>query len=385
MTPGVKAFTCSEIFDGHKRHEEAALLVEAGRVVDICRADALAADIPCQELGSGLVVPGLVDLQVNGGGGVMLNNAPAPETVEAICRAHARCGTTSLLPTLVTDTPEVTNTAISAVERCLANSVPGVLGMHLEGPHLSVARKGAHDPNLIRPMSERDAAALEKLTATFSTLFLTVAPESVSNAQISRLATAGAVVSLGHSDCSSVTAVEAAKSGASVATHLFNAMSPLGSREPGLVGAVLGCGELSAGLIADGFHVDIATIRIAMRAKAGPGRIFLVSDAMATIDSDIDGFDLNGRRILRRGGRLTLSDGTLAGADIDLLSAVRVMVEQVALDADEALRMASLYPAQLIGRSAEVGNLKQGTCADFLLLDGSLQLKSVWQRGELVN
>ncbi len=381
MTPDTVAYSCADIFDGHQRHKDAALLVRDGRVVEVCKTSSLPPGVERKYLGGGLIAPGLVDLQVNGGGGVMLNNEPTPETVGKVCDAHARQGTTSLLPTVITDTPERTRAAVSAVQQCVEKGQPGILGIHLEGPHLSVARKGAHDPALIRPMTDDDAAFLERLAKSILTLFLTVAPESVTNAQITRLTAAGAVLSLGHTNCDFDTATEAARGGAKSATHLFNAMSQLGSREPGLVGAVLASGEFSAGLIADGFHADPATIGIALRSKTGPGKIFLVSDAMATIGSDIRSFELNGRRIYRKSGRLTLSDGTLAGADIDLMSAVRYMVNVIGIDPDEAIRMASLYPAQLVGRSTEVGALSPGSFADFIHLNASLDAESVWRRG----
>ena len=376
------AYTGAEIFDGLGRHQNTALVVRVGRNVDICHDTNLPLDIERQELDGGLLAPGLVDLQVNGGGGVMFNNAPAAETISTICEAHGRRGTTSLLPTLVSDTVKNTQAAIAAAREAIASNVPGMAGLHLEGPHLSITRKGAHDPALIRPMTEKDCRAMEELAAEIPSLLLTVAPESASPMQIGRLKAAGAVVSLGHTDCSFETAVKAAQSGAACATHLFNAMSQLGSREPGLVGAVLETGAMHAGVIADGFHSDAASIRIALRAKSGPGRIFLVSDSMATIGSEITEFTLNGRRILRSKGRLTLPDGKLAGADIDLISAVRFMVSRVGLEVDEALRMATFYPAQLLGRSAEIGTLRPNSRADFVHLNDDLQVIGVWRDGQ---
>jgi N-acetylglucosamine-6-phosphate deacetylase len=370
-----KAYLGADIFDGHDRHQGCALLIDAGRVAAIQPEADLPAGIERVALAGGLIAPGFVDLQVNGGGGVMLNNAPSVETIRTICKGHATGGTTALLPTLITDTPEITRAAIAATREALAEGVPGLLGLHLEGPHLSLARKGAHDPALIRPMEEADLRALEDLAAALPTLLVTVAPESVRPEQIARLARAGATVSIGHSDCGYASAVAAADSGARMVTHLFNAMSQLGNREPGVVGAALETPALWAGLIADGFHVDPAAIRVALRAKRAPGRIFLVSDSMATTGTDLDEFTLNGRRILRRGGRLTLEDGTLAGADLDLASAVRFMVGTIGLPVDEALRMATAYPAQLIGRDSEIGTLTPGGRADFVWLDDALNVQ----------
>ncbi|GKY87375.1 N-acetylglucosamine-6-phosphate deacetylase [Sinisalibacter aestuarii] len=374
------AYLGAEIFDGHVRHHNAALLVADGRVAAIMPEDDLPAGAERIALDGGLIAPGFVDLQVNGGGGVMLNNAPTADTIRTICEGHVTGGTTSILPTLITDAPEITRAAIAATRAALAEGVPGLAGLHLEGPHLSLARKGAHDPALIRPMDEDDLTALEALAAELPTLLVTVAPESVRPEQIARLARAGATVSLGHTDCSYAAATEATASGARMATHLFNAMSQFTGREPGLVGAVLDTGALWAGLIADGFHVSPASIRVALAAKQGPGRIFLVSDSMATTGTALDEFTLNGRRILRRGGRLTLEDGTLAGADLDLAGAVRFMAGTIGLDPLDALRMATLHPAQAIGRDGEIGTLTPGSHADFVHLDDALRVQKTWRR-----
>lgn len=384
MSAGMTAYTCAAIFDGQRHHRNAALVVDGRIVSEIRHESSLPPEVERIDLGDGLIVPGFVDLQVNGGGGFMLNEDPTVETITKISNAHALRGTTSILPTLITDTPANVQAAAEAVKDCIGCGVPGVLGLHLEGPHLSIARKGAHDASLIRVMTETDQENLEDLASSLPTLLVTLAPESVTNAQISVLSDAGAIVSLGHSDCSALVAAGAVQAGASMVTHLFNAMSQLGSREPGLVGAALATEEVSAGLIADGFHVDPVTIGIALRAKNGPGKIFLVSDAMASIGSKIEEFQLNGRKIFRRDGRLTLEDGTLAGADIDLLSSVRYLVRTVGIALDEAIRMATLYPAQVINRSSEIGTLRNGSLADFLLLDRDLNLQKTWRGGALL-
>jgi N-acetylglucosamine-6-phosphate deacetylase len=314
----------------------------------------------------------------------MFNDRPDLETIRTICRAHAPFGTTALLPTLITDTPEITAAAIAAGVEAARENIPGFLGLHLEGPHLSVARKGAHDPALIRPMSAADQAALIAARARLPVLLTTVAPETVAAWQIANLTAGGVVVSLGHSDAGYALAATAAEAGASMVTHLFNAMSQIGNREPGLVGAALDTGALSCGLIADGIHVDPATIGIALRAKNGPSRIFLVTDAMATIGADMTSFTLNGRIIRRENGRLTLEDGTLAGADLDMISAVRFMHRTIGLELGEALRMAGLYPAESIGQGERHGRLSPGARADIVHLSGTLVVRSVWIGGEKV-
>lgn len=377
------ALTAARIFDGDGWHDDAALVVRDGLVEAILPVGSLSADLPRTDAGA-MLAPGFVDLQVNGGGGVMLNDHPDVPTIRTICAAHAPFGTTALLPTLITDTPAITAAACAAGEQAARQAVPGFLGLHLEGPHLSLARKGAHDPKLIRPMTKDDLAALVAARKTMPVLLTTVAPESVYPQQVAALAQAGIVVSLGHSDTSAATARAYGQAGASVVTHLFNAMSQIGNREPGLAGATLDTQSLSAGLIADGIHVDPTTIGIAIRAKRGPGKIFLVTDAMATIGTDMTSFTLNGRTIHRRDGRLTLADGTLAGADLDMISAVRFMHRTIGLDLAEALRMASLYPAEAAGQAHRLGRLARGTAADIVALSDTLDVNGVWIGGRRV-
>lgn len=379
--PAGGALVGARIFDGEAWHEDKALLVGAdGRVTGIVDAGAVPAGLARTPLDGGMLVPGFVDLQVNGGGGVLLNDHPDREGIATICAAHARFGTTALLATLITDTPEITVKTLEA-GAAAAGRVPGFLGLHMEGPHLSVERKGAHDPKLIRPMGEADFARLAAAARTMPVLLTTVAPETVGADQIRRLTQAGVIVSLGHSNAPCAMARAAAEAGASMVTHLFNAMSPLGHRDPGMVGNALDCGSLHAGLIGDGIHVDPVAIGIALRAKRQPGHIFLVTDAMATIGTDLASFTLNGRTVYRRGGRLELADGTLAGADIDMIASVRFMHRAVGVPLEEALRMASLYPARAIGRHADLGHLRTGATASAVHLSDGLEILDVWIGG----
>ena len=375
------ALTGARIFDGDLWHEDSALLIADGKVAAIAPLRDVPSDARAVPMDGLSLVPGFIDLQVNGGGGVLLNEQPDVEGIRTICAAHARFGTTGLLPTLITDTVEVTTRTIAAGLAARQAQVPGFLGLHLEGPHLSVARKGAHDPNLIRPMEDADLARTVEARKGLDALLMTLAPENATSDQIAALHAAGVTVSLGHSDCSYRTAAAAVSAGASMMTHLFNAMSPLGHREPGMVGAALDLGHVNAGLIADGFHVDPASIGVALRAKRGPGRIFLVTDAMSTIGTAMTRFFLNGREIFREGGRLTLADGTLAGADIDMASCIRFMRDHAGIDLEEALRMASLYPAEAIGMTGRKGRLTHGHDADFAVIDGDVNVISTWIAG----
>ena len=370
-----QVFTGADVFDGTVLHTRAALVVEDGAVLAIVPQD----EAPLGNaihLGGGVLAPGLIDLQVNGGGGRMVDGTVDPAALAAICAAHLRLGVTGLLPTLITDTPAATAQVVAA--GIAAIGTPGFLGLHLEGPHLDPRRQGAHDPALIRPMTEGDLNALCAAAKALPSLMVTVAPAAVTPGQIARLRSAGAVVSLGHSDATLAEAQAAIDAGANCATHLFNAMSQLGNREPGLVGALLGS-TIPAGLIADGIHVAPQTLRVALAAR--PTGLFLVSDAMSVAGTDLTEFHLGGRRILRRAGRLTLDDGTLAGADLSLPQAIGVMVQRVGLAPQRALAMATSIPALVIGMQHRVGHLVPGRVADMVHLNAQWQLAQVWQAG----
>ncbi len=376
------AISGARIFDGHSWHDNAALLIEFGHVSAIVSADAIPANAKTVVLDGGSVVPGFIDLQVNGGGGILLNNAPSVESIRTICAAHTQFGTTALLPTLITDSVPVNVAAMAAGKAAAEQAVPGFIGLHLEGPHLSLARKGTHDPALIRPMDDEDLARLIAAAADLPNLLITVAAETVTPAQIKALSDAGIIVSVGHSDASGDVAGAAFYAGASMATHLFNAMSQLGNREPGVVGAVLTNGRVHAGLIADGIHVHPAAIEIALRAKEGhPGHIFLVTDAMSQTGTDLKTLTLNGRTITRADGALRLADGTLAGADLDMIDAVEFMITRIGLPLEEVLRMASLYPAEAMGIEDEFGHLQPGAVASFVHLTDDRKVASTWISG----
>lgn len=352
MTLGETYYVGGRIFDGTSLRTGLALHISNGELMSIVPEKTVAASANRIDVQGDILSHGYVDLQVNGGDGVMLNDNPSVDTLKRIAVAHRRLGVVALLPTLITDTVEKTRAAISATADAVLAGVPGIAGLHLEGPHLSVARKGAHDAALIRPMEAEDLEMLCNAAQLLPKLKVTIAPESTTPEQVAALAAAGVLVSLGHTDADFDTCLAHVAAGARCATHLFNAMSQMGNREPGLVGAVLASGTLSSGLIADGIHVHPATMRAAWAAKSGPGEIFLVSDAMAVAGTDSAEFRLEGRLVKRHNNRLTLEDGTLAGADIDLTSAIATLVEQVKVPIERALRAATVVPASLIGRSA---------------------------------
>ena len=368
------AYTGARIFDGELWWERSALVVNGDRVEGIIAADS-PTDAQRVALGGGILAPGFIDLQVNGGGGVQFNLTPDVPSIATICKTYARFGTTACLPTLITDTRENTALAVAAGISAMEQGVPGFLGLHLEGPHLSVARKGAHDPALIRPMDEGDLVALLAARQRLPNLLTTVAAETVTPNQITRLTEGGVIVSIGHSNATYVAVKAAAEAGASMVTHLFNAQSQIGNREPGVVGAALDLGGLWAGLIADGIHVDAATIGIALRAKRGPGRVFLVTDAMSPTGTDTASFELTGRMVYRKDGALRLADGTLAGADLTMIDAVAYVHKTLGLPLEEALRMASRYPAEAIGIDGERGTLAPSKRADFVHLGDDLEMR----------
>ena len=377
----MQAIAAPRLFDGTRWHDRAAVLVEAGRITAVVAQADLPAGVAVERV-EGALAPGFVDAQVNGGGGVLLNDAPTPAAMQAIAAAHRAYGTTALLPTLITDTPAAVTAAIAAA---VAGCGGAVAGLHLEGPHLAPARKGTHLASLMRPMSAADLDELCAAARMLPALLLTVAAEQVTPAQVRALVAAGATVSLGHTDCTVGQAAALFAAGATGVTHLFNAMSPLGHRAPGLVGAALEAPGVWAGIIADGCHVDPAALRIALRAKRGPGRLFLVTDAMSLVGSDGDSLMLNDRSIHRHRvpgavSRLTLADGTLAGSDLDMATAVRFAVQHLEVALDEALRMASLYPATFL-RLPDRGRIAPGCRADMLALDDALQVARVWVGG----
>lgn len=372
------AYTGARIFDGETWWERSALVVADGLVESIIAADSPtdAERVPMQ---GGILAPGFIDLQVNGAGGVLLNDAPSPETIATICATLARYGVTACLPTLISGTPDKNAATIEAARRSL--SVPGFLGLHLEGPHLAREKAGAHDPAMLREMTEADVLALLDAKRDLSHLLVTLAPEAATPDQVARLTGAGIKISIGHTAAGYVEIRALVDAGATMVTHLFNAQSQLSAREPGLVGAAFDIGELHAGIIADGIHVHSANLALARRAKTAPGRLFLVSDAMPVTGTDAQSFTLGGRTVHRRDGALRLEDGTLAGADLTLVDAIGFLNRTLGVPLEEALRMASLYPAEAIGADQR-GRLAPGMRADVVHLGDDLTVRGTLIGGE---
>jgi N-acetylglucosamine-6-phosphate deacetylase len=360
--------------------DDVALLIEDGLILDILDPRAAARErAEEQHLPEGAILaPGFIDVQVNGGGGVLFNDTPSVQGACAIAAAHRRFGTTALLPTVITDRPDVMRRGAEAARAAAGLPDSGVAGVHLEGPFISPKRPGVHNPALIRRMGATDAAWLADLGAAMP-LLLTVAPEEVEDEFLDLMAAAGVVLSAGHTAASAERVAEALAHGLRGFTHLYNAMPPLAGRDPGPVGAALLDGTAWCGLIADGIHVHPMSLRLALAARP-EGRMLLVTDSMSVQGTEAQSFALYGKTIFRRHGRLETEDGILAGADLDMAAAVRNAVAMLGLPVERALRMASSYPAAFM-RLGDRGRVAPGLRADLVLLTGDLQVLGTWIGG----
>lgn len=356
-----------------------AVRLTKGRIAAVGPATDLGGGaIARRDLEGGLLLPGFIDTQVNGGGGVLFNDQPTVSGLARIGAAHRRFGTTGFLPTLISDTLETVGAAIAATRQALELGVPGVLGLHIEGPFLNSRRKGIHDASTFRVLDEPALDLLSSLK-TGRTL-VTLAPETTQPRMIQRLARAGVVVSAGHTDAPYSDVRAALDHGLTGFTHLFNAMSPLTSREPGAVGAALENPSAWCGLIVDGKHVDPVVLKLALRCRP-LDRFMLVTDAMPCVGSDQTRFSLRGKPITVREGACYDDHGTLAGSDLDMMSAVRNAMRLLDLDLAQAVAMASRNPADFLGLGHELGRIAPGYRADLVLADDALNVIDTWIGG----
>ena len=360
--------------------DDRVVLLDGARIAAITTAsDASVAGARAIDLEGAHLVPGFIDCQVNGGGGALFNDQPSVATIRTIGAAHRRFGTTAFLPTLISEDFDAIARAIAAVRDAMAAHVPGVAGVHIEGPFINKARAGVHDAAKIRELRPRDVEVLSSL-GTGKTL-VTLAPEMTTESTLRELARAGVVLSAGHTDGTFEEVSAAFRSGVRGVTHLFNAMSPLHHRKPGAAGAALADPDCWCGLIVDGHHVHPAMLRIALAAKRAD-RFMLVTDAMPCVGTQDESFTLQGRRIRVKDGICVDENGTLAGAAIDMATSVRNCVEMLGLPLDRAARMASTYPAQFLGLDHEMGRIAPGLRANLVALDARLRVKSTWIDGE---
>ena len=378
-TQNMVALVNGRVLGEHGPREGQAVLVEGAHIVAIvAQSDPRVAQARQHDLHGHLLLPGFIDVQVNGGGGVLFNETPTVEALASIAAAHRKFGTTGLLPTLITDTPEVMRAALKAVNDAIDQGVPGILGIHVEGPFLAPARKGIHNASLFRQLGADDLHALTQ--GNRGVVMLTLAPEQVPLDAIGQLSKAGVVVVAGHTAADYDTTRAALDAGVSGFTHLYNAMTPLGSRDPGVVGAALDDPHSWCGLIVDLHHVHPASLRVAIAAKAR-GKSVLVTDAMPPVGSDNPSYVLNGQTITVRDGICQSDDGVLAGSALDMATGVRNLVQVLGLPLAEASRMASSYPAAWIGRDRLQGRIVAGQRADFAVMDQRLVVMQTWIGG----
>ena len=357
-----------------------AVVVEEGRITAVLPQEEAMRQAPrVHDLQGAILLPGYIDCQVNGGGGVLFNNSPDVDSLAAIGQAHRRFGTTGFLPTLISDDAQVMQAAIAATCSAIAQRVPGVLGIHLEGPYIAPARKGTHDAGKFRVP---DTSEIDMATSLDNGITLiTLAPERVGASVVRALVERGAILCAGHTAASYEEAREGLEAGIRGFTHLYNAMSPLTGREPGAVGAALEDRESWCGVIVDGHHVHPASLRVALAAKPR-GKVFLVTDAMPPVGADDPSYELYGEVITARDGVVRNAAGALAGSALDMATAVRNTVQLLGVPLAEAARMASTYPAQFLGLGDRLGRIAPGYQADFVALDEGLQVVETWIQGK---
>jgi N-acetylglucosamine-6-phosphate deacetylase len=356
--------------------DDLCVLIDGARIAAVC--DTAPEHAERVDLGGQLLLAGFIDTQVNGGGGRLFNDDPSVETIAIMAAAHRRFGTTGLLPTLISDDFSVVERAIAAVDAAIDSGVPGVLGVHIEGPFLSRTRRGIHLASMLQPFEDRFVEAL--CSGRNGRTLVTVAPECIAPEQIARLVDAGVIVSAGHSDANYETVRAALDAGMTGFTHLFNAMSQLTNRAPGMVGAALEDPEIYAGIIVDGHHIHPAAFRVGLSAK-GVDRLMLVTDAMPTVGVPTDEFMLQGRSIRREGDRLVSEDGVLAGSTLTMAAAVANAGEQGRLSLPQAARMASSTPAHFLGLAGETGAIEPGLRADLVVMTDDFIVTEAWIGG----
>ncbi|AEV35910.1 N-acetylglucosamine-6-phosphate deacetylase [Pseudovibrio sp. FO-BEG1] len=352
-----------QLFDGQNLLTDTAIHLVNGKYAGLSPADQLPTDVTVKKL-SGLITPGFFDIQINGGGGVLYNTTPTPEGLAAIAEAHRQFGTTALLPTVITDAPQVLEEAVEAMKD--AYGTHGIKGIHIEGPHISVERKGTHEASWVRPLNKRSLELVRDLRDRDIPVLVTVAPEGVAKGDVARLVEMGAVVSIGHTDAGAAQIKPVLEEGANLFTHLFNGMSQMVNREPGAVGTGINSTAYCS-LIVDGHHVADDMLRLAMRARPVKDHMIIISDAMPTVGGP-DNFDLYGHQVYLEDGKLINKAGSLAGAHVTMFESVARMINTLECPAEEVLRMGLSNPAALMGLTQSVANLETADVEDLLLI-----------------
>ncbi len=373
------ALTNARVLTAQGFKERLTVLIDDGRIAALVPDDeVVGSEVETHDLRGDFLLPGFIDVQVNGGGGVLFNDAPTMDGIRTIGAAHRQFGTVGFLPTLISDDLDVMAAAIAAVDEAISAGVPGVLGIHLEGPFLNIKKKGVHDAAKFQRL-DRESVELLTSLSNGKTL-ITIAPEMTTITIIRELIEAGVIVAAGHSNASYDEVCIALDAGLSGFTHLFNAMSPLTSREPGVVGAALADRQSWCGMIVDGHHVHPATMRIALANKTAE-RLMLVTDAMPSVGASETNFQIGGKPITVSDGKCVTADGTLAGSALDMTSAVRNAIRWLDVDMPSAVRMASQTPAEFLGLGSEFGRIQAGYRADLVRADQHLNIIDTWIDG----
>ncbi|ENM5789222.1 N-acetylglucosamine-6-phosphate deacetylase [Vibrio mimicus] len=372
------ALTNCKIYTGNDVLVKHAVIINGDKIETVCPIESLPSDIKVVDLNGANLSPGFIDLQLNGCGGVMFNDEITAKTIDIMHKANLKSGCTSFLPTLITSSDENMRQAIAAAREYQSQYPNQSLGLHLEGPYLNVMKKGIHSVDFIRPS---DDSMIDTICANSDVIAkVTLAPENNKPEHIEKLVKAGIVVSIGHTNATYTEARQSFESGITFATHLFNAMTPMVGREPGVVGAIYDTPDVYAGIIADGFHVDYANIRIAHKIKGE--KLVLVTDATAPAGAEMDYFIFVGKKVYYRDGKCVDENGTLGGSALTMIEAVQNTVEHVGIALDEALRMATLYPAKAIGVDDKLGRIKKGMIANLTVFDRDFNVKATVVNGQ---
>jgi N-acetylglucosamine-6-phosphate deacetylase len=372
-----RAITAASLFDGSSWMFEHAVVVKGSKVVEIRPLDELPVELTVTDLGEGVLAPGFIDLQVNGGGGALFTEAPTAATLDQISRAHRATGTTAMMPTLLSSTLSTYQAGIAAVDKAMQSGNPSILGLHIEGPFFDSGRRGAHNAEMIRTMDQAD---IDWLIGANLPLMLTLAPEHCQAGVIEKLTEAGLMICAGHTDASAEQIRAALREGLRGFTHLFNAMSQITARSPGAVGAALDDVQTWVGIIADGHHVHPINLSLAHRAKAD-GKVCLVTDAMSTVGSDSSAMQLYDEEISEQDGKLVNAEGKLAGSAIGMIQAVEYAHNSAGIELGECLSMASRYPADFLNRDKDLGQLAPGFRADMVHFDDAFVVRNTWLAG----
>ena len=366
------------IYTGYDRLTQHAVVINNDTITQICAQQDLPADIDQIDVKGAIVAPGFIDLQLNGCGGVMFNDDISTHALDVMHNANLKSGCTSFLPTFITSSDADMLKAIEETRQYMAEHPNQVLGLHLEGPYLNPEKKGIHNIDYVRTS---DQTMIDTICANHDVIAkVTMAPEVNDHKHIKQLAETGIVVSLGHTNCTYQQARAGFASGMAFATHLFNAMSSIAGREPGAVGAVYDSPDIYTGIIADGFHVDYANIRIAKKIKQD--KLILVTDATAPAGAEMDYFIFVGKKVYYRDGKCVDEHGTLGGSALTMIQAVKNAVEHVGIALDEALRMATLYPARAMKLDHKLGKLAPDTIANLAIFDQDFQVQATIVNGK---